>query len=60
MLTASPASTIGWLPFNALLALLGSLTDIFHLGTSTIGLMALGCFAGYVLGILGRLSGCIG
>lgn len=53
MLTASLASTIGGLPFNALPVLLGSLADSFQLGTSAIGLMASVCFAGYLLGTLG-------
>ena len=53
MLTASLASTIGGLPFNALPVLLGSLSDSFYLGASTIGSMASVCFAGYLLGTLG-------
>lgn len=53
MLTASLASTIGGLPFNALPVLLGSLSDSFQLGASTVGSMASVCFAGYLLGTLG-------
>lgn len=53
MLSASLASTIGGLPFNALPVLLGSLADSFALDASAVGLMGSTCFAGYLAGTLG-------
>lgn len=53
MLSASIASTIGGLPFNALPVLLGSLADAFALDAASAGLMGSLCFAGYLLGTLG-------
>ena len=53
ILSASLASTIGGLPFNALPVLLGSMADSFALGPQAVGLMGSICFAGYLLGTLG-------
>ena len=53
MLSASLASTIGGLPFNALPVMLGSLADSFRLDAGVVGLIGSVCFAGYLLGTLG-------
>jgi predicted MFS family arabinose efflux permease len=53
MLSASIASTIGGLPFNALPVMLGSIADSFSLDPKAVGLMGSICFAGYLLGTLG-------
>lgn len=53
MLSASLASTIGGLPFNALPVMLGSLADSFGLAPQAVGLLGSICFAGYLLGTLG-------
>lgn len=53
MLSASVASTIGGLPFNALPVMLGSMADAFALDPKAVGLMGSICFAGYLLGTLG-------
>ena len=53
MLSASIASTIGGLPFNALPVLLGSLADSFQLAPQAVGMMGSICFAGYLVGTLG-------
>jgi predicted MFS family arabinose efflux permease len=53
MLSASLASTIGGLPFNALPVMLGSLADSFALAPQAVGLLGSICFAGYLLGTLG-------
>ena len=51
-LSASIASTIGGLPFNALPVMLGSLADSFALDPQAVGLMGSVCFAGYLAGTL--------
>lgn len=53
MLSASLASTIGGLPFNALPVMLGSLADSFGLDARSTGLLGSTCFAGYLVGTLG-------
>lgn len=53
MLSASLASTIGGLPFNALPVMLGSLADSFGLAPQAVGLLGSICFAGYLVGTLG-------
>ncbi|HSW17902.1 MAG TPA: hypothetical protein VLJ86_11790, partial [Ramlibacter sp.] len=53
MLSASLASTIGGLPFNALPVLLGSLADSFALDAAAVGAIGSTCFAGYLAGTLG-------
>ena len=52
MLSASVASTIGGLPFNALPVMLGSTADSFALDPKAVGLMGSICFAGYLVGTL--------
>ena len=53
MLSASIASTIGGLPFNALPVMLGSMADSLGLEPQAVGLMGSYCFAGYLVGTLG-------
>ena len=52
MVSASIASTIGGLPFNALPVMLGSMADSFALDAKAVGLMGSICFAGYLAGTL--------